>query len=186
MSFCIKCGNQLNDDSAFCSKCGTKVESKATNICSRCGAEMEDGMLFCSKCGTKITNQTLGNTGVEQIYTPPQQQYTTQQFNSVPNPIEQELYSKNWISLNTALTTVSGKIIITNKKITFKPMAIYHAFHNEVIIAMSEVDRAEKGGGLGFGLSIYTNAGKKYFFNMGIQNTSEIQSVVDLINNNKG
>lgn len=49
---CKNCGKTINDDSAFCSYCGTKVE----NCCPSCGAVLMAGALFCSKCGTSVSS----------------------------------------------------------------------------------------------------------------------------------
>lgn len=57
---CDKCGNILVLDSAFCNKCGEKLESlfseenKAQNICPQCGSQYAEGAAFCTSCGNKI------------------------------------------------------------------------------------------------------------------------------------
>ncbi len=56
---CEKCGNVISLDSAFCNKCGEKLEPLFTeevnkNVCSNCGAPLEPGGSFCTVCGTKI------------------------------------------------------------------------------------------------------------------------------------
>lgn len=55
---CEKCGNILTVDSAFCNKCGEKLEKLQAevmkNICPQCGASYEDGAGFCISCGTKL------------------------------------------------------------------------------------------------------------------------------------
>lgn len=56
---CEKCGNTISLDSAFCSKCGEKLEPLFTeevnkDTCSNCGASLERGASFCAVCGTKI------------------------------------------------------------------------------------------------------------------------------------
>src|SRR2546426_6448753 len=86
--FCLKCGSQLPDDAAFCSKCGAKTNSSgltsqpqsnsvtpgATQIlapssaqslkCPSCGAPIApkfgEMIITCEYCGTSIT---LGNAG---------------------------------------------------------------------------------------------------------------------------
>lgn len=45
---CDKCGQKLNDDAKFCSKCGKSVESKK---CTNCGKEMNGDSQFCEYCG---------------------------------------------------------------------------------------------------------------------------------------
>jgi membrane protease subunit (stomatin/prohibitin family) len=50
----IECGNckaKIPSDSAFCGKCGTKVQAL---FCSKCGNKAESGAAFCSKCGNKL------------------------------------------------------------------------------------------------------------------------------------
>ncbi len=63
---CEKCGNILPVDSAFCNKCGDKLdpidsviadeEDTQSNgtVCPKCGAAIEEGALFCTVCGQKI------------------------------------------------------------------------------------------------------------------------------------
>lgn len=57
---CEKCGNILVLDSAFCNKCGEKLEplftgeNKAQNICPQCGSQYAEGAAFCTSCGNKI------------------------------------------------------------------------------------------------------------------------------------
>lgn len=50
--FCYHCGNELNKNDIFCSKCGKKLATEAN--CGNCGAKIKENALFCSKCGEKI------------------------------------------------------------------------------------------------------------------------------------
>ena len=53
--FCVVCGNVLNENSAFCTKCGTPVTSADSSIaCPCCGTKLTKETKFCVKCGTKI------------------------------------------------------------------------------------------------------------------------------------
>lgn len=57
---CEKCGNILVLDSAFCNKCGEKLEElviaaeQNANICSKCGSTYAEGAAFCTNCGNKL------------------------------------------------------------------------------------------------------------------------------------
>lgn len=57
---CEKCGNVLVLDSAYCNKCGEKLEplfadqNKAQNICPQCGSQHAEGAAFCTSCGNKL------------------------------------------------------------------------------------------------------------------------------------
>lgn len=57
---CEKCGNILVLDSAFCNKCGEKLEPlfadehKAQNMCPQCGLSYAEGAAFCTSCGYKL------------------------------------------------------------------------------------------------------------------------------------
>ena len=58
---CEKCGNVLVLDSAFCNKCGEKLEAlfapteQNPNICTKCGAPHAEGAMFCTSCGNKLS-----------------------------------------------------------------------------------------------------------------------------------
>lgn len=57
---CEKCGNVLVLDSAFCNKCGEKLEAlfapteQNPHICSKCGMPYAEGAAFCTGCGSKL------------------------------------------------------------------------------------------------------------------------------------
>ncbi len=57
---CEKCGNVLSLDSAFCNKCGGKLEPIAPEVltdkalCPQCKSPVEPGVAFCTKCGAKL------------------------------------------------------------------------------------------------------------------------------------
>lgn len=57
---CEKCGNILVLDSAFCNKCGEKLEPlfpeniSEKKVCSKCGAPYAEGAAFCISCGNKL------------------------------------------------------------------------------------------------------------------------------------
>lgn len=49
---CSNCGATLREDSAFCSKCGSALQSKI--FCAKCGTELEAGDGFCFACGAPV------------------------------------------------------------------------------------------------------------------------------------
>lgn len=57
---CEKCGNILVLDSAFCNKCGEKLEplfaeeTKTQHLCPQCGLAYPEGATFCTSCGYKL------------------------------------------------------------------------------------------------------------------------------------
>ena len=58
---CPGCKTELEIDTAFCPKCGTKqeipqpvVEESKENICPSCGMSNDFEAAFCSKCGSKL------------------------------------------------------------------------------------------------------------------------------------
>ena len=52
---CPKCNNEVREGAAFCTECGSKIETKEEFIfCEECGSKLEKGSLFCTECGTKV------------------------------------------------------------------------------------------------------------------------------------
>ena len=39
--YCKKCGNLLNQNETFCSKCGAQIESEEQQFCSHCGEKIK-------------------------------------------------------------------------------------------------------------------------------------------------
>lgn len=62
---CEKCGNVLVLDSAFCNKCGQKLEPLFTptadnpRICAKCGTAYAEGAVFCIGCGNKLEQEPV-------------------------------------------------------------------------------------------------------------------------------
>ncbi|WP_432630449.1 zinc ribbon domain-containing protein [Brotaphodocola sp.] len=56
---CEYCHQIITLDSAFCNKCGSKLEqivlsSAGGKFCPSCGASLEEGDVFCTSCGAKV------------------------------------------------------------------------------------------------------------------------------------
>ena len=56
---CEHCHQIITLDSAFCNKCGSKLEPVALSsaggkFCPSCGASLEEGDVFCTSCGAKV------------------------------------------------------------------------------------------------------------------------------------
>src|SRR5260370_23147107 len=111
--FCLKCGSQLPDDAAFCSKCGAKTNSSGltsqtqsnsvtpgvTQIlapsnaqslkCPSCGAPIApkfgEMIITCEYCGTSIT---LGNAGWANIQKQTMLPLTIQSTDDISNRVK--------------------------------------------------------------------------------------------------
>jgi rRNA maturation endonuclease Nob1 len=63
-SICATCGNSLQPDDAFCSRCGQSVplpETKAdleAGVCPQCGYATQVGDAFCAQCGTSLNKDS--------------------------------------------------------------------------------------------------------------------------------
>jgi hypothetical protein len=135
--------------------------------CVKCGASLAPDAVFCGKCGVKQTSAatSAANSGLG----------------------EKELLRLNMVGHNSALTQVTGTLIITNRKIEFRPLAIY-VLSKPVIIPMSDVSGVGPSKILGLEVAIRVNTvkGQSYVFNVGMQNMSRVQQIVDTIKSGKG
>jgi len=52
METCVECGSIVEEDDAFCGKCGFKVVR--AKKCQECGVLANESDCFCRKCGTKL------------------------------------------------------------------------------------------------------------------------------------
>ena len=83
MPFCKKCGNKLDDQTAFCPKCGTAHEWGGTankpeeyakreqvfvgkiRKCPQCGAVLNTDAVTCPECGFDLGVKNVGNAVIE-------------------------------------------------------------------------------------------------------------------------
>ena len=52
VKFCANCGNKMEADHRFCTKCGTPVLQQ--KICSNCKIPVKENDAFCGNCGTHL------------------------------------------------------------------------------------------------------------------------------------
>ena len=67
-TLCEHCGAIITSDSAFCNKCGGKIEPRdfsaigagpdeheaMQSLCPTCGSPLVEGAVFCEKCGNRV------------------------------------------------------------------------------------------------------------------------------------
>ena len=61
-STCSNCGAEVNKASAFCPKCGSRVDTvpqqtrqePSGKTCPNCNAPLDEGAEFCTGCGSKV------------------------------------------------------------------------------------------------------------------------------------
>ena len=128
-------------------------------FCGKCGAQLAPDASFCGKCGA------------------------SQAPASPHSPVnEKELLRLNMVGNNSALTQVTGTLIISNKKIEFHPLGMY-IFSKPILIPMSDITGVgpTKIMGLEIGLRVNTVSNQSYVFNVGLQNISKITQIVNTI-----
>lgn len=60
--YCKNCGNKLDNDAIFCTKCGTHKDSMVSCLyCEKCGSKFNKGAAFCTGYGTAIPEEILEN-----------------------------------------------------------------------------------------------------------------------------
>ena len=66
--FCCTCGNELETDAVFCSKCGTKIEdnSEVHKFCIGCGNALDKDSVFCTKCGKRVNEVLYQDSSVKE------------------------------------------------------------------------------------------------------------------------
>ncbi len=72
MRICNKCRIEYPDEMAFCSRCGTPLQSKAQkNVCPACGKVLgKDKLQFCPYCGHKFdSSETKNQTANKPVVT---------------------------------------------------------------------------------------------------------------------
>ena len=58
--YCTNCGSELDEDAAFCTKCGIKKDSMDKYLyCENCGVEIAADAAFCTGCGRAIPEEIL-------------------------------------------------------------------------------------------------------------------------------
>ena len=58
--YCKNCGNKLDDDAIFCSKCGVRKETEGNAFyCEKCGTKISEGDVFCTGCGNLVSEDAI-------------------------------------------------------------------------------------------------------------------------------
>ena len=83
---CPKCGSILADDSAFCNKCGAKLN----DLCPKCGNQLPQGARFCNKCGYSLDGSANKNEAGSAIRQWAATKQSVEQKPETPNGFEEE------------------------------------------------------------------------------------------------
>jgi hypothetical protein len=134
--------------------------------CVKCGAQLAPGAVFCGKCGVNQTSAAAPAAGF--------------------GLGEKELLRLNMVGHNTALTQVTGTLIITDKKIEFRPLGLY-VFSKPVLIPMGDIVSVGSAKILGMEVAIRVIdvRNRSYEFNVGVQNIGRVKQIVDTIRSGK-
>ncbi|MBO7420853.1 MAG: zinc-ribbon domain-containing protein [Spirochaetaceae bacterium] len=69
--YCTSCGNKLDEDSVFCSKCGSHKDSTDKYLyCENCGSKINNDAAFCTECGTPIPEKILKSRKLQEEKVP--------------------------------------------------------------------------------------------------------------------
>ena len=54
-NFCNNCGNKIQPNEKFCTKCGADLNQAESSNCEQCGAPIVKGTNFCNSCGAPVS-----------------------------------------------------------------------------------------------------------------------------------
>lgn len=91
-------------------------------FCQQCGSQIEDGMAFCTNCGAKqvpVSNAPAGDTGVNNVQTPPAMNNTYAQPNQYAQPMNQQGAPYQGYAQPNAYATPAASESGSPKKVNF-------------------------------------------------------------------
>lgn len=133
------------------------------SYCFKCGTKAGDGAMFCMKCGTRLQNIEADQgvrSQVERTY--PQ----ANEFNEINSGEPEVKVMEKAANLFRGIEGVGGKLILTNKRIIFKPHALNFQTQQEEILYkdISSVGERSTGGLIPNGMFVVTKSGYEYKF----------------------
>jgi len=103
MKYCKNCGKEMNEQSRFCSACGTRsaqtTEHSQATYCEYCGKELHEGAAFCAYCGKQCAHAPETEYGTpETAVSCPQEssgRYSILEYLRELASLEKSLYTQN-------------------------------------------------------------------------------------------
>jgi predicted ATPase/class 3 adenylate cyclase/regulation of enolase protein 1 (concanavalin A-like superfamily) len=206
---CTKCSHEASLGDAFCSRCGTKLET----VCPECGYKPGEGDLFCSKCGARLGEAAIASPPrledmQDRLYIPEplrkrmdsamqemegENRLITALFADISGftPMSQELSPEDTVekvnqcfqAITDAIYRYEGNInrFIGDCVLAFFGAPISHEDDPERAI-MSGLDMLDAVHQLGLEIKVGINTGMMYFGPIGTQEHQEISAYGEDIN----
>ena len=175
MKICPKCGKEFDDDTRFCSACGTELLSP--DSCPKCGAPVNKDSNFCPKCGARLTHvRKCKECGFE----------TTDAYDFCPKCGKSldEQYVSNGARSSTFSSSSKIKQIISYVALAFVAIAsllLIIGWFGDIIGGSGTGIRAGKSIGYYFGDAMKSINELKQYNHMDAYNYSLITFVIDCI-----
>lgn len=185
MAFCTKCGVLLEEGEKFCGKCGAPAEQQMIGKrCGVCGNLIEEELSFCSFCGADLSESSPAEEVTSNAAERTEQSATDRTISKISaDSPEQELYSRNKVSLFSSILQPVGTLTITTHRLLFQPSKLFRTA-KPIEIPISQIQSSETKKvliAIPGSIKVISKDGKKYTFTFGAMYTSEAAKAAEVL-----